>query len=363
MSFAPEPRFRHGSAPATAVVVCNLGTPEAPTAAALRRYLAEFLSDPRVVEIPKALWWPVLHGVVLRVRPARSARKYAAIWTPQGSPLKVWTEKQARLLEGYLGQRGHRLLVRHAMRYGSPSLGSVLDGLKAQGATRLLVLPLYPQYSGATTGSIADVLAEWTRRTRNLPDLRLVARYGDDGAYIAALARSVTDHWTVHGRGTRLVLSFHGMPKRTLMLGDPYHCECRKTARLLAERLGLPADEVVVTFQSRFGRAEWLQPYTAPTLVALARAGVERVDVMCPGFTSDCLETLEEIAIEGKAAFLGAGGRTFHYLPCLNDRHEWIGALADLAVRHLQGWDTASAPDAGALERQQQRAVALGAER
>jgi len=362
MRLAPEPRFRHGSAPATAVVLCNLGTPEAPTTAAVRRYLAEFLTDPRVVEIPAAVWRPVLHGVVLRVRPARSAKKYAAIWTPEGSPLAVWTRKQATLLEGYLGQRGHRVRVRHAMRYGSPSIPSVLGALKAEGMTRLLVLPLYPQYSGATTGSVIDALAAWSRRTRNLPEIRTVARYGDDPGYIAALARSVGDHWMAHGRGERLVLSFHGMPKRTLLLGDPYHCECRKTARLLAERLGLAPEAVLVTFQSRFGRAEWLAPYTAPTLVELARQGVGRVDVMCPGFTSDCLETLEEIALEAKASFLGAGGKTFHYVPCLNDRHEWIAALADLSLRHLQGWDTQGEPDAAALERQRLRAVALGAE-
>ena len=362
MSFAPEPRFRHGSAPATAVVLCNLGTPDAPTPAAVRRYLGEFLADPRVVEIPKALWWPVLHGVVLRLRPARSAKKYAAIWTPDGSPLAVWTRKQATLLEGYLGQRGHRVLVRHAMRYGSPSVASVLDALKADGATQVLVLPLYPQYSGATTGSVMDAVGSWSRRTRNLPELRTVVRYGDHEGYIAALARAVGDHWMAHGRGDRLVLSFHGMPRRTLLLGDPYHCECRKTARLLAERLALPQDDVLVTFQSRFGRAEWLQPYTAPTLVELARRGVARVDVMCPGFTADCLETLEEIALEGKTAFLGAGGREFHYLPCLNDRPEWIAALADLAICHLQGWETRLTPDAAALERQRLRAVAMGAE-
>jgi ferrochelatase len=361
MRYAPEPRHRHGTAPATAVLLCNLGTPDAPTPAALRRYLGEFLTDPRVVEIPGAIWWPVLHGVVLRVRPARSARKYASVWTTEGSPLRVWTDKQARRLQGSLGERGHRVLVRWAMRYGTPSIASVLDDLKAQGTTRLLVLPLYPQYSGATTASVTDVVAAWLRRTRQQPELRVVARYGDDPGYIAALARSVGDHWMAHGRGDRLLLSFHGMPRRTLLLGDPYHCECRHTARLLAERLGLASDAVTVTFQSRFGRAEWLQPYTRPTLVALARQGVGRVDVLCPGFAADCLETLEEIAIEGKAAFLGAGGKDFHYIPCLNLRDDWIAALADLTLRHLQGWDTRTPPDPAALERQKARAQQLGA--
>ena len=361
MSFAPEPGRRHGTAPATAVLLCNLGTPDEPTPAALRRYLAEFLSDPRVVEIPRAVWLPLLHGVILRVRPARSARKYASIWTPEGSPLKAWTEKQARLLGGYLGQRGHRVIVRHAMRYGSPSIASVLDALKAEGATRVLVLPLYPQYSGPTTASVIDAVGAWSRRVRAVPEFRFVNRYHDDAGYIGALARRVTDHWQTHGRGDRLVLSFHGVPRRTLLKGDPYHCECQKTARLLGERLGLAADKLLVTFQSRFGKAEWLQPYTEPTLVDLARQKIESVDVMCPGFTSDCLETLEEIGMEARAAYLAAGGRTFSYVPCLNDQHEWIVALAEIAIRNIQGWDTSAGPDRSALELQAARAVRLGA--
>ncbi|HEV7576708.1 MAG TPA: ferrochelatase [Caldimonas sp.] len=363
MTVAAEPAFAHGSAPATAVVLCNLGTPDAPTPAAVRRYLAEFLSDRRVVEIPRLLWWPILHGVVLRVRPARSARKYASIWTPAGSPLKVWTEKQAVLLEGYLGQRGHRVVVRYAMRYGTPSIASVLDAVKAAGADKVLILPLYPQYAASTTASIGDALAAWMRRVRNLPELRLVKHYHDDPGYIDALARRVLEHWRVNGRPDKLVLSFHGLPRRSLTLGDPYHCECLKTGRLVAERLGVGDDVVVVTFQSRFGKAEWLQPYTEPTLIALARAGVGRVDVFCPGFTSDCLETLEEIDQEARAAFLAAGGRQFGYVPCLNDQHEWLAALADIAIRHLQGWNTAppAADAADGLEAQRRRALAAGA--
>ena len=361
MTFAPEPRLAHGTAPATAVLLCNLGTPEAPTAPALRRYLAEFLSDPRVIEIPRAVWLPLLHGVILRTRPARSARKYASIWTPEGSPLKVWTERQALMLGGYLGERGHRVSVRPAMRYGSPSIASVLDDLKAQGTTRILVLPLYPQYSGPTTASLIDAVAGWAGRIRALPELRFINRYHDDRGYIEALARQVLQQWQTHGRGERLVLSFHGVPRRTLLRGDPYHCECQKTARLLRERLGLAEDAVLVTFQSRFGRAEWLRPYTAPTLVELARKGIERVDVMCPGFPADCLETLEEIGQEARDAYLAAGGKAFHYIPCLNDRHDWIAALADLAIRHLQGWDTQRLPERGALEQQRARALQLGA--
>jgi len=360
MTVVAEPARAHGTASTTAVVVCNLGTPEAPTPAAVRRYLREFLSDPRVVEIPRLAWLPILHGIVLRVRPARSARKYASIWTADGSPLKVWTEKQALLLGGYLGQRGHRVVVRYAMRYGAPSIASVLDDVKAAGADRILVLPLYPQYSASTTGSIGDALAAWMRRIRNLPELRLVKHYHDDAGYIGALAARVSEHWRVNGRGDRLVLSFHGLPRRSLTLGDPYHCECLKTSRLLAERLKVREDFVAVTFQSRFGRAEWLQPYTEPTLVALARSGVGRVDVLCPGFTSDCLETLEEIDQEARAAFLAAGGKEFRYVACLNDQHEWIAALAAVAIRHLQGWDT-GASDTEALEAERRRALAAGA--
>ena len=361
MSFAPEPAYAHGSPTRTAVLLCNLGTPDAPTAPAVRRYLAEFLRDRRVVEIPRALWLLILHGVILRVRPAKSARKYASIWTPEGSPLKVWTEKQATLLGGYLGERGHAVTVRYAMRYGSTSIASVLDELKAQGATRVLILPLYPQYSATTTASVNDAVHAWAQTVRTPPELRFVNRYHDDAGYIAALAKRTTDHWMAHGRPERFVLSFHGVPQRTLQLGDPYHCECLKTARLLGEALGLAKGQLLVTFQSRLGRAEWLRPYTEPTLVALAQRGVKRVDVMCPGFTSDCLETLEEIDMEARAAFLAAGGTEFHYVPCLNDRHEWIAALAAVAAQHLQGWPTRIAPDTAVLEAQRERAVAAGA--
>jgi ferrochelatase len=365
MRFAPEPAHVHGQAapaPDTAVLLCNLGTPDAPTSAAVRRYLAEFLWDPRVVEIPRPFWWLILHGIVLRLRPPRSAAKYAKIWLTEGSPLAVWTRKQATLLGGYLGERGQRVTVRHGMRYGNPSVASVLDELKAAGVRRVLVLPLYPQYSGTTTASTIDAVGAWARRVRHVPELRFVNRYHDDAGYIAALASRVREHWSAQGQPDRLVLSFHGVPKRTLLLGDPYHCECRKTARLLGERLGLDAGKLVVTFQSRLGRAEWLQPYTEPTLVALARQGVRRVDVMCPGFPADCLETLEEINLEARAAFLQAGGAEFHYIACLNDRHEWIAALSELALRHLQGWPTAPA-DPAELSRQRERAAALGAVR
>ncbi len=361
MPFQPEPTFSHGQAARTAIVLCNLGTPDEPTAPALRRYLGEFLGDHRVVEIPKPIWWLILHGIILRVRPKKSAEKYASIWSPEGSPLKVWTEKQATLLRGYLGERGHQVTVRYAMRYGNPSIPSVLDELKKEGMTRVLILSAYPQYSGTTTASVFDAVAQWGLKSRHLPEFRFVNRYHDDPGYIEALAKRVRAHWMHHGQAEQLVMSFHGVPERTLDLGDPYHCECHKTARLLGDRLGLTKDRYKVTFQSRFGKAKWLEPYTEPTLIALGQQGVKRVDVICPGFTSDCLETLEEISMEAREAFLHAGGEDFHYIECLNDSPDWIRALADLSERHLQGWPTKQADDPMELKHSRERALALGA--
>ncbi|QAU33604.1 ferrochelatase [Janthinobacterium sp. 17J80-10] len=366
MAFRKEPAHTHGTAQQTAVVLVNLGTPDAPTAPAVRRYLKQFLSDPRVVEIPRALWAPILHGIILPFRSGKSAAKYASIWSADGSPLKVHTEKQATLLRGYLGERGHRVQVAYAMRYGAPSVPQVLQQLQEQGCTRILVVPAYPQYAGSTTASVYDAVFAHYAGQRNVPELRLVKHYHDHEAYIEALKHSVLTHWEAHGRPDRLVLSFHGVPKRTLLLGDPYHCECYKTARLLAAQLGLTAEQYVVTFQSRFGKAEWLQPYTAPTLKQLAQQGVKRVDVMCPGFVADCLETLEEIDMEARQDFLDAGGREFHYIPCLNESAAWIHALTDIAEEHLLGWPTmsnAAARDAQerALATSREQALRLGA--
>lgn len=340
MRFRKEQAYTHGTLSRTGIVLVNLGTPDAPTPAAVRRYLKQFLSDPRVVEIPKAVWRPILYGLVLPFRSSRSAAKYASIWTKEGSPLKLHTEKQAQLLRGYLGERGHQVRVAYGMRYGNPSLSQALDRLAADGCDRILVLPAYPQYSATTTASIFDAVFDHYSRVRNMPELRLVKHYHDHDAYIRALGKSVLAHWETHGRGDKLMISFHGLPKRNLLLGDPYHCECHKTARLLAGRLGLAQQDYVVAFQSRFGKAEWLQPYTAPTLQKLAREGVGRVDVICPGFTADCLETLEEIALEARQSFLTAGGKEFHYISCLNESHAWIGALAEIAEQHMIGWPT-----------------------
>ena len=361
MSFQPEPPYRHGQPRRTAVLLVNLGTPDEPTAPALRRYLAEFLSDPRVVEIPRLVWWPILHGIILRTRPARSAAKYASVWMPEGSPLAVWTQRQSAALAVALRAAGHHVVDRHAMRYGNPSLPDTLDALRSEGVTRVLVLPLYPQYAAATTASISDKVLQWATQSRRMPELRFIGEYHDDPAYIDALAAQLRAHWAEHGRADKLVLSFHGVPERSLHLGDPYHCQCHKTARLLAAALGLGKDEMLVTFQSRFGKAKWLEPYTEPTLQALAAAGTKRVDVMCPGFVADCLETLEEINQEAREAFLEAGGETFRYVPCLNDNPAWIAALSALAERHLAGWDTRVQPDTAELALQRDRALALGA--
>ena len=337
----PEPQRNPDGHGRTAVLLINLGTPDEPKAPAVRRYLREFLSDPRVVEIPRLLWWPVLNGIILSVRPKQSAEKYAAIWTPEGSPLKVHTERQVKLLRGFLGQSGHALHVDYAMRYGQPSIPATLSRLKAAGFTRILLLPLYPQYSSSTTATAFDRAFAWAGSLRNQPELRTVRSFPDNPDYIEALAASVRQHWMTNGQpdaSYRLVMSFHGIPRRSVEQGDPYGDECQATGRLLAQALNLGEDSYSICFQSRFGPAEWLQPYTAATLEKFGQQGVRRVDVICPGFPADCLETLEEIAMEGKSTFLAAGGKEFFYIPCLNERDDWIRTLEKLVLRHVQGW-------------------------
>jgi ferrochelatase len=283
----------------------------------VRDYLAEFLADPRVVQLPRWIWLPILHGIVLRTRPAKSAAKYQAIWTPKGSPLAVHTRHQAMLLGKALAERS--IKVAWAMRYGSPS---VADGLKELEGCDVTVVPMYPQFSRSTTESVRDVVGARAK---------FIESFHDHPAYIAALAAVVQRHWQAHGKA-KLVMSFHGLPKRSVDQGDPYQSQCAATAKILAGVLRLAPADYLVTYQSRFGAAEWLQPYTAPTLAALAKEGTARVDVFCPGFVSDCLETLEEIAIEGRKIFLDAGGKEFHALPCLNESPEWIAALGKLAA-------------------------------
>lgn len=352
--------YTHGTAPRTGILLVNLGTPDAPTPDAVRRYLREFLSDPRVVEIPRPIWWLILNAFVLTTRPKDSAKRYAMVWTREGSPLRVHTEQQTKLLKGYLGERVQGpLVVDYAMRYGTPSIADKLKAFEEQNCTRVLLVPLYPQFAASTTATAFDKAFETWSAMRNQPAVRTIRSFHDDAGYIAALAQNIRDYWTAHGRPDQLVMSFHGAPRFTLERGDPYHCECQKTGRLLAEALGLAADQYRVTFQSRFGRAEWLKPYTADVLEELGRKNTGRVDVVCPGFVSDCIETLEEIALEGRGIYTQAGGRDYHYIPCLNERPDWLRALADLVERNLAGWTLAT--DVRDLERSRLCAHALGA--
>ncbi|AUH51370.1 ferrochelatase [Chromobacterium sp. ATCC 53434] len=337
--YLPEPAFRHDHAPRTGVLLINLGTPDAPTARALRPYLKQFLSDPRVIEIPRLPWWLILNGIILNTRPKQSAKKYAAIWTREGSPLLTHTRDQARLLKSRLDEMGHgELIVDYAMRYGNPSIASVMGKMREQGVERLLLLPLYPQYAASSSATALDEAFRVLTRLRNMPEVRVVRHFHDDAGYIAALAARIREHWQRERQPDKLVMSFHGVPRFTRDKGDPYHCECQKTGRLLAEALQLRPDQYVISFQSRFGRTEWLKPYTSEVLAELGKAGTATVDVVCPGFVGDCLETLEEIAMEGKQTFLGGGGGEFRYIPCLNEDPQWIAALADIVGSNLNGW-------------------------
>lgn len=359
----------HGAVPCTGVLLTNLGSPDAPTPAALRRYLAQFLSDPRVIETPRAVWLPILHGIVLRTRPKRAAHAYAKVWTDEGAPLLSITRRQAQAVQQAVAARfPGPVKVEFGMRYGNPSIEQGLLELREAGARRVLVFPLYPQYSATTTGSTFDSVAEVLTRWRWLPELRMIGHYHDDPAYIQALADSIRRHWDEHGRSERLFFSFHGLPKRYFLAGDPYYCECQKTARLTAERLGLADGQWQVTFQSRFGPQEWLRPYTDQTLRESARAGLKSVDIVCPGFSADCLETLEEIAQLNREVFLTAGGERYHYIPALNDSPGHIEALTGLIARHTKGWPE-TAPDWNTTAAEEtaaatlSRAAALGAPR
>jgi ferrochelatase len=321
------------------ILLVNSGTPLAPTARAVRAFLARFLADPRVVELPRALWLPLLYGAILPLRPYRVARKYQRIWGAGGSPLREWSEQLRSELTNVLSQRILApLSVELGMLYSPPDIRSALQRLRAAGAERLLVLPLFPQYSGATTGAVHDQVSAQLRRWRALPDVHLVTDYHDHPGYIEALRESVAAHWQAHGRTGHLLMSFHGIPERYCEAGDPYSERCHSTARLLADELLLREGEWSVSFQSRFGPADWLKPYTSAVLASMAARGVREVTVVCPGFAVDCLETLEEMAIENRAAFLRAGGRRYEYVPALNARTSHAQALADLIAQRCQGW-------------------------
>lgn len=348
-----ETGFRHGTPHGLGVLLLNLGTPDAPTVPAVRRYLAEFLSDPRVIELPRTLWWPILHGIILRLRPRRSARSYRALWTAEGSPLLIIARRQARALQERLDrQLPGPVQVVLGMRYGNPSIASALAALRDANAHRILVLPLYPQYSATTTASGFDAVTTELSTWRRLPELRFINQYHDEPGYIAALAHSIHAYWAEQGEPDRLLFSFHGLPRAYLLRGDPYGCQCRKTARLTAEALALPPQRWQLAFQSRVGRQEWLRPYTEETLMAWGREGVKKVHVVCPGFAADCLETLEEIAVTNRDRFLTAEGEEFGYIPALNDRAEHLELLTALVLRHVAGWPQAQGQAGAALQDQ-----------
>lgn len=362
MKYTSQQPFQHNRQPRTGILLVNLGTPDAPTPAAVRRYLGEFLSDPRVVEIPRFIWWLILNGIILRIRPRRVAHAYASIWLDGGSPLMVYS----RAITDALQQRcesefGGPVHVELAMRYGKPAMREALRRMREQQVERLFVLPLYPQYSATTSATVFDALADELKHWRWLPELRMCMHYHDNSLYIKALSASIRDSFTRHGKPDKLVFSFHGLPERCLHAGDPYFCHCQKTARLVAEELQLDADDWILSFQSRFGRERWLQPYTSETVKQLARDGVRHIQIVSPGFAADCLETLEELAIQNKEFFLLAGGEKFHYIPALNADPAHIDALFELVKQHTLGWPVEmidNATQRASLE----RAQALGAD-
>ncbi len=363
--YVGEVDFRHDAQAGIGVLLVNLGTPQSPTPGSLRRYLKQFLSDPRVVEFPRLAWWLILRLIILNVRPRRSAEAYRKIWTEAGSPLMVISQQQTKALRELLATRYPGLVeVELGMSYGQPSIPEALDRLRINGARRIVILPLYPQYSGTTGGSVFDAVADTLRRWRWVPELRFINAYHDHPAYIEALAAKIRDQRQRHGPGDRLLFSFHGVPHRYLINGDPYHCQCHKTARLVAEALDLETDQWMVVFQSRFGREPWLQPYCDKTLQQLPGQGVRAVDIVCPGFAADCLETLEEIDQQNREVFLGAGGERYQYIPCLNDDPDHIELMAELVAASTSGWAERDIDPAAQAEQRKQtlrRAQAMGA--
>lgn len=341
MRFHGHPHFQHDSSHRCGVLLVNLGTPDAPRPREVRRYLAEFLSDPRVIELPRLFWLPLLHGVILPFRSRRSAHAYSQVWTSEGSPLLRFSKALAGELQRSFSEANRPVLVRAAMRYGNPSISAVLGELRDAGVRRLLVLPLYPQYSATTTASVFDGVADAMMRERWLPELRFVNDYFNEPSWVASISRSIREYWDQHGRGDHLLFSFHGIPKRYFHAGDPYFCHCQASARAVTERLGLPRSAWTLSFQSRVGREEWLRPYTDETVTQLGKQGLRKLDVVCPGFAVDCLETLEEIAMQNAESFTAAGGENLRYIPSLNAGQNHVDALLPLIERHLAGWPEA----------------------
>lgn len=339
MSYVGRRDFDHAQPERIGVLLVNSGTPDSPSTRDVRRFLGRLLGDPRVIELPRALWLPLLHGVILRTRPFRSARKYRQIWTPEGSPLLLHSERLRDAVRRRLGGLVRApVAVEIGMLYASPGVADGLARLRDAGAQRILVLPLFPQYSGVSTGAVYDQVQAELRRWRWVPELRFVGDYADYPPYVDALRDSVAAHWAAHGRTAHLLMSFHGIPERYFREGDPYFCKCQRTARLLADELDLAPDEWSVAFQSRYGPGRWLQPYTDAVIASLPQRGVGSLTVVCPGFAADCLETLEEIAIENRERFLAAGGERFEYVPALNSGPLHAQAIASLAARHAGGW-------------------------
>lgn len=350
MRFWPEPSKQSGKtfvawpdkkqSGRVGVMLANLGTPDEPTPDAIRRFLREFLSDPRVIEIPKLIWWPILNGPILTFRPRKLVHRYQSIWMNQGSPLLVYTQRQAAGIREIFNQRGLDIEVETGMRYGNPSIQSGLLSLRDKGCEHILIVPLYPQYAASTTATVVDEVTRVAGHLRNQPALRFIKRFNTDPLFIQPLGDKIAAFWQQNGRPQKLVMSFHGLPQRVVDMGDPYCKDCYQTAAALANYLGLKDDQYMVTFQSRFGRAKWLEPYTEPTVQKLAGQGITDIDVVCPGFLTDCLETLEEIQVEVRDAFMAAGGKQYRYIPALNDDSAWIESLADLVQSQLQGWPT-----------------------
>ena len=337
-NFKGNELYIHGSGLKTGILLTNLGTPDEPTPSSLRTYLKQFLSDGRVIETPKAIWWFILNGIVLRTRPAKSAKAYQSVWTDDGSPLLLYTQKQKNLIKQQLEKKYPNLIFDIGMRYGNPSIAEGLNNLRNQNCDRIIVLPLYPQYCAATTGSTFDAVALELQQWRWVPSLRFIGSYYDQPLYIQALKNSIEEFWRKNDKPKKLLFSYHGIPKKYLDKGDPYHCFCRKTTRLVAESMNLPEGNYMTTFQSRFGPAEWLQPYTDKTIESLAKEGIDDIHVISPAFSSDCLETIEELNEENREIFIENGGKKFGYIPCLNDREDHILLLTSLLENELHGW-------------------------